>query len=52
MSLALNKWAQRTSGPVAHLRLFVLSKCMITIFKTETYGHGRWQFEKPLVSVS
>ena len=27
---------QRTNGPVAHLRLFVLSKFMVTILKTET----------------
>ena len=43
---------QRTNSHVAHLRLFVLSKFMVTMFKTEAYGYGcRHSLTKPLVSV-
>ena len=28
------------NGPVAHLRLFILSKLMVTFLKNETYGYG------------
>ena len=31
---------QRTNGPVAHLRLFALSKLMVTFLKNETYRYG------------
>ena len=40
----------RTNGPAAHLRLFVLSKFMVTILKTETYGYGSWHSLKSLES--
>ena len=44
---------QRINGPVAHLRLFILSKFMVTILNNKTYGYGsRYSLKKPLVSVS
>ena len=29
-----------TNGPVAHWRLFVLSKLIVAFLKNETYGYG------------
>ena len=44
---------QATNGPIAHLRLFVLSKLMVTVLKIETYWYGsRYSLKKPLISVS
>ena len=37
---------QRTNGPVAHLRLFILSKLMVTFLKNETYGYDSWYILK------
>ena len=39
-----SKNTQRTNGHIAHLRLFVLSKFMVMILKTETYGYDRWSY--------
>ena len=46
-----NKWSQRTNGPVAYLKLFVLSKMMVITLKTEIYGYGSQQFKKNLWSL-
>ena len=44
---------KRTSGPVAHLRLFGLSKLMLTFLNNETYGYSRqYNLKTPLVSLS
>ena len=41
MSLSKREYKkQKTNGPVAHQRLFVLSKLMVTFLKNETYGYG------------
>ena len=36
-----HKINQRTNGPIAHLRLSVLSKLTVTLLKNETYGYGK-----------
>ena len=42
---------RRTNGPVAHLRLFVLSKFIVTILKTKIYGYGSRHSLKSLWSL-
>ena len=41
---------QRTNGLVSHLRLFVLSKLMVTVLKNQTYG-SRYSLKKTLVYI-
>ena len=42
---------QRTNGPVAHLRLFDLSKLMVTFLKNGTYTYGSQYSLKNLISL-
>ena len=43
---------KRTKGSVAHLKLFALSKSMVIILNTETYGYlNRYSLKKALISV-
>ena len=46
-----NENNQRTNGHVTHLRLFVLSKLMVTLLKNETYGYGsRYSLKKIIIN--